>query len=180
MNRPYAFRDFLENVRDGVANLGSDLNGVTKLRGQMEDAGFINVEEHILRCPIGLWPKDKTLKLAGLYWRTAILDGLINVAKRPMEKGLGWTTAEVEVFLVGVRKALMDSSFHSYMYVCWHLSYTLIPMLKELTSSTGHYICCTAKSRSNQGESRPLRPSQLWNHEFGASPCHIPINNARY
>jgi hypothetical protein len=39
----------------------------------------------------------------------------MNVAKRPMEKGLGWTTAEVEVFLVGVRKALMDRSFHSYM-----------------------------------------------------------------
>jgi hypothetical protein len=128
MNRPYAFRDFLENVRDGVANMGSDLNGVTRLRGQMEDAGFINIEEHILRCPIGIWPKDKTLKLAGLYWRTAISDGLMNVAKRPMEKGLGWTMAQVEVFLVGVRKALIDSSFHSYMYVCWHLSYTLIPM----------------------------------------------------
>jgi hypothetical protein len=122
MNRPYAVRDFLENVRDGVANLGSDLNGVTKLRGQMEAAGFINIEEHILRCPIGIWPKDKTFKLAGLYWRTAISDGLMNVAKRPMEKGLGWTTAQVEVFLVGVRKALMDSSFHSYMYVCLNLS----------------------------------------------------------
>jgi hypothetical protein len=50
-----------------VANLASDLNGVTKLRGLMEAAGFINIEEQILRCPIGVWPKDKTLKLAGLY-----------------------------------------------------------------------------------------------------------------
>jgi hypothetical protein len=33
----------------------------------MEAAGFINIEEQILRCPIGVWPKDKTLKLAGLY-----------------------------------------------------------------------------------------------------------------
>ena len=32
-----------------------------------------------------------------------------------MEKGLGWTVAEIEVFLVGVRKALHDSSFHLYM-----------------------------------------------------------------
>jgi len=108
-------RTFLEFVRDGVANLGSDLNGVTKLRGQMEAAGFINIEEQILRCPIGIWPRDKTLKLAGLYWRTAISDGLMNIAKRPMERGLGWSTAEIEVFLVDVRKALHDSSFHSYM-----------------------------------------------------------------
>jgi hypothetical protein len=37
-----------------VANLASDLNGVTKLRGLMEAAGFINIEEQILRCPIGV------------------------------------------------------------------------------------------------------------------------------
>lgn len=115
MDRPYAVREWLEHVRDGVANLGSDLNGVTKLRGQMEAAGFINIEEHVLRCPIGIWPKNKTLKLAGLYWRTAISDGLMSVAKRPMERGLGWSVAEIEVFLVDVRKALFDSSFHSYM-----------------------------------------------------------------
>ncbi|KAE9377506.1 UMTA methyltransferase [Stipitochalara longipes BDJ] len=126
MDRPYAFRDFLENVRDGVANMGSDLNGVTKLRGQMEAAGFTNIEEQILRCPVGLWPKNKTLKLAGLYWRTAISDGLMNVAKRPMEKGLGWSTAQVEVFLVDVRKALMDSSFHSYMPL--HMLYGQKPL----------------------------------------------------
>jgi hypothetical protein len=54
MDRPYGMRDFLEYVRDGVANLGSDLNGVTKLRGQMEAAGFIKIEEQILRCPIGI------------------------------------------------------------------------------------------------------------------------------
>jgi hypothetical protein len=121
MDRPYGVRDFLEYVRDGVANLGSDLNGVTKLRGQMEAAGFINIEEQILRCPIGIWPREKTLKLAGLYWRTAISDGLMGVAKRPMERGLGWSTADIEVFLVDVRKSLMDSSFHSYMYVFLYL-----------------------------------------------------------
>jgi hypothetical protein len=115
MDRPYAVRNWLEHVRDGVAHLGSDLNGVTKLRGQMEAAGFTNIEEDILRCPIGLWPKNKTLKLAGLYWRTAISDGLMNVSKRPMERGLGWSTTEIELYLVGVRKALHDSSFHSYM-----------------------------------------------------------------
>lgn len=117
MNRPYPLRDWLEYVRDGVNNLGSDLNGVLKLRGQMEAAGFTNIKEEILRCPVGLWPRDKTLKVAGLLWRTSIVDGLMNVSKRPMERGLGWSLAEIEVFLVEVRKSLMDRSFHSYMYV---------------------------------------------------------------
>lgn len=115
MDRPYAFRTFLEHVRDGIANFGSDLNGVVKLRSQMEAVGFTNIHEEILKAPIGIWPKHKTLKLAGFYLRTAIFDGLINIAKRPLEKGLGWTLPEIEVFLVDVRRSLMDSSIHSYM-----------------------------------------------------------------
>jgi hypothetical protein len=54
MDRPYGMRNFLEYVKDGVANLESGLNGVTKLRGQMEAAGFIKIEEQILRRPIGI------------------------------------------------------------------------------------------------------------------------------
>ena len=91
------------------------MNGVTKLRGQMEAAGFTNIVEEVLRCPIGIWPKDKTFKLAGLFWRTAIIDGLEGVTKRPIGRGLGWSNAEIEVYLVGVRKSLMDATFHSYM-----------------------------------------------------------------
>jgi hypothetical protein len=115
MDKPTAFQKFLKLVRDGVANLGSDLNGVANLHNQVTEAGFINVKEDVLKLPIGIWPKNKTLKLAGLYWRTAILDGLMSVAKRPIGKGLGWSTQEIELLLVDVRKCLMDSSIHSYM-----------------------------------------------------------------
>jgi len=115
MDENYAFRKFLEFVRDGVANLGSDLNGVTKLHGMMAEAGFVNIREEKLKLPIGTWARDKNLKVAGLFWRTAIMDGLMAVAKRPLEKGLGWTLAEIEVLLVDVRKSLMNSSVHSYM-----------------------------------------------------------------
>ncbi|KAH6713325.1 S-adenosyl-L-methionine-dependent methyltransferase [Leptodontidium sp. MPI-SDFR-AT-0119] len=134
LDRPYAVREWLEYVRDGVANFGSDLNGVTKLREKMEAAGFINIEEQVLRCPVGIWPKNRTLKLAGLYWRTAISDGLMSVAKRPMEKGLGWSVAEIEVFLVGVRKALHDSSFHAYMPL--HMLYGQKPSDKAVRTDT--------------------------------------------
>lgn len=115
MDKPYAFREFMEYLRDGIANFGSDLNGATKLRARMEAAGFIKVQEVMFRAPLGIWPKKKTLRLAGLYWRTAIIDGLMNIAKRPLEKGLGWSLPAIEVFLVEVRKSMMDPSIHSYM-----------------------------------------------------------------
>lgn len=39
----------------------------------------------------------------------------MSVAKRPMEKGLGWSVLEIEIYLLEVRRALHDSSSHSYM-----------------------------------------------------------------
>ena len=95
----------------------------------------------------------------------------MGVAKRPMERGLGWTTAEIEIFLVEVRKSLMDSSFHSYMYVClFVLEGDLILKCEKLTSFTGRYICYTARSLLKQGKKRT---SQLWTHETGTFPTNL-------
>jgi hypothetical protein len=64
----------------------------------MEAIRFINSKEQILRCLIRLYLKDKTLKLADLYWRIVILNDLVGVAKRSIERSLGWPTADIKVF----------------------------------------------------------------------------------
>ncbi|PTB68592.1 hypothetical protein BBK36DRAFT_1156848 [Trichoderma citrinoviride] len=52
------------------------------------------------------------MKMIGLYNRSMMLDALHGVAARPFTRGLGWTMEEVEVYLVGVRRDLMDASQH--------------------------------------------------------------------
>lgn len=104
----------MEGLRDGMAALGNDLNGATKLVIEMNIAGFLDVTETRLKCPIGIWPKDRTLRMAGFYRRTAIMDGLNGLANRSYVKGLKWSREAIEVFLVDVRKSLMDTSKHAY------------------------------------------------------------------
>lgn len=42
--------------------------GITdKLKGWMEDALFVNMEENIFKVPIGSWPKDPKMKNIGRY-----------------------------------------------------------------------------------------------------------------
>ena len=114
MTEPYHFEEFMRLCGQGLAALGSDLNSVTTIKGRMEAAGFINITEEVFKCPVGIWPKDKRLKLVGLYWRTAIMDGLPGLSYRPFGKGLGWSPEAIEVFLVRVRKSLMDTTKHTY------------------------------------------------------------------
>ena len=106
---------FLQFVKEGLAVFGVDLLAVTANAQRLRDAGFVNVEEKVFKIPLGIWPKNKTMKLIGLYLRTVIYDGLQGLSLGPFIKGLKWAPEEVEVFLVGVRKSLMDASTHSYL-----------------------------------------------------------------
>lgn len=105
----------LENIKQGLSAFNIDLLGMQKNKETLREAGFINVEEIVLKVPLGVWPKDSTMKTIGLYNRSMIFDGLHGLTMGPLTRGLKWTPEEVEVWLIGVRKGLMDSSQHGYI-----------------------------------------------------------------
>jgi hypothetical protein len=81
----------------------------------LRDGGFENVEEKIWKVPIGTWPRDPVLKTIGLYNRSMLYDALQAIAMAPLTRGLKWDPAQVELFLIEVRKSLMNSSIHTYL-----------------------------------------------------------------
>ncbi|RDL41662.1 S-adenosyl-L-methionine-dependent methyltransferase [Venustampulla echinocandica] len=106
---------YWEFVAQGLANLGVNFKATLLLTDMMHEAGFTNVSTRVFHVPIGVWPKNKVLKQVGLYWRTILMDGLEPIALGPFTRGLGWSKAQVDVYLVEVRKAYMDNSVHSHM-----------------------------------------------------------------
>ena len=79
-----------------------------------KDAGFINVKHRVFKIPVNGWPRDPKFKLVGEWMRENVTGGLDGMSMRLMCDVLGWTEAEVHVFLAGVRKQLNDRSFHGY------------------------------------------------------------------
>jgi len=102
-------------IDQGLNALGVNFSGTLLLANRMREAGFVNVTTRIFHVPIGLWPRNKVLKMVGLYWQTILMDGAQPIALGPMTRGLKWSKEEVEVWLVQVRKAYMDDSIHSHM-----------------------------------------------------------------
>ena len=102
-------------INDGLTALGVDIEATLKLADMMRQAGFVNVTTRIFHVPIGVWPRNKVLKMVGLYWRTILIDGLQPIALGPLTRGLKWTKDDVEDFLVEVRKAYMEAHVHSHM-----------------------------------------------------------------
>jgi hypothetical protein len=103
------------NIIAGLAALGVNFNATLLLADMMRAAGFVNVTTRIFHVPIGVWPKNKVLKIVGLYWRTILIDGLQPIALGPMTRGLKWKKEEVDVWLAEVRMAYMDGWVHSHM-----------------------------------------------------------------
>lgn len=116
---------FWANVSAGLGALGVDFTKTQQLAQLVRDAGFVNVTERIFHIPIGTWPKNKTLKICGLWWKTILMDGLSPIALGPFTRGLGWTRDEVEAFLVNVRKSLKETPGNTYMPL--HIIYAQKP-----------------------------------------------------
>lgn len=111
----YSYGKFVDLCMEGFSKFGINPLAMEKNHELLTEGGFENVTEKVWKVPIGIWPKDRKMKTIGLYNRSMIIDALQAVSMAPLTRGLGWTAAQVEVFLIDVRKSLMDSSVHSYL-----------------------------------------------------------------
>lgn len=113
-------------IHEALARFGVDTHSADRNPERAEAAGFVDLRHSVIKLPVGPWARDKTMKTVGLYNRSSIYDGLHGITMGPLTRGLKWSTQEVEVFLTGVRKDLMDKRIHSY--ITWHSIYAQKPL----------------------------------------------------
>jgi hypothetical protein len=117
----YGYGRFVDLCMEGFRSFGINPLMMEKNQELLRDGGFVNVEEKVWKVPIGMWPKDQKMKTIGLYNRSMLIDALQAVSMAPLTRGLKWSPAEVEVFLIDVRKSLMNTGIHSYL--TYHVVY---------------------------------------------------------
>ena len=83
----------------------------------MQDAGFVDIEEHILKLPIGPWARDPRLKRVGYLEMLNMTDGIQGLTMMLFTRALGWRPEEVEVFLANVRKDVENRHIHAYYHL---------------------------------------------------------------
>ena len=104
-------------MTEAAIKAGLDPTGDEKFEEQMKNQGFVNMRAEMLKWPIGPWPKGKKEKEIGRYTLENMLQGMQGVSLALLTRHLGWSRDEVEVFLVGVRKQILDPNSHVYFQV---------------------------------------------------------------
>ncbi|KAL7268854.1 hypothetical protein RUND412_008505 [Rhizina undulata] len=82
----------------------------------LEDAGYTDITDKILKFPIGPWGSKKHEKELGMYWREAFKDG-IEASASILMRSLGWEKKETEEFLFDVKAVLRNPNYHLYSNV---------------------------------------------------------------
>jgi len=95
---------------------GTDARSPRHLKQWMEDVGFVDVQEHILKLPVGPWPKDPRLKRVGTFESINMTTGIQGLTMMLFTRTLGWTREQVELFLMDVRKDVKNRNIHSYYH----------------------------------------------------------------
>lgn len=76
------------------------------MKGQIEDAGFVDVVETKWRVPIGGWSSDPKLKAVGHYTLMFLEESLEGFALFMLEKIMGWQYIEIQALVAKMRSAL--------------------------------------------------------------------------
>ncbi|RPA93336.1 S-adenosyl-L-methionine-dependent methyltransferase [Choiromyces venosus 120613-1] len=101
-------------LREAAETYGRSVVAAAQLADWMEDAGYVNVTNRCFKLPTNAWPKNPKMKEVGMYQMMNFLDGLQALTMALFTRALGWTPAQVEAFLVDVRRDIKDKNVHSY------------------------------------------------------------------
>lgn len=114
------FKVLYDIAGQAYQTLGLSTSLPAELEPMLLAAGFENIHCKVMKVPIGTWAKDKTLRLVGLYQKTAVSDFISTLAGRPF-KALGLSEEEAQVRLAFARQALDDPAIHRYFnYYYWY------------------------------------------------------------
>ncbi|GJD00539.1 Methyltransferase [Colletotrichum higginsianum IMI 349063] len=104
---------FTDHLVEAFAKFGTNSHAAVFGRQYLEQAGFVNIQHHTVKLPYGTWPRDKTMRLVGMYYRTACEDFFPAVGAIHFEM-LGWSKIEMEVLFAQCRNAMRDPNVHAY------------------------------------------------------------------
>ncbi|CAK7227780.1 hypothetical protein SCUCBS95973_006657 [Sporothrix curviconia] len=117
MGPDYAVGQMAKYIGQALMNFGIKLYSPDDNPARLETAGFVDIRNTVDKVPVGTWPRDPNMKMIGLYNRSTVYDGLHGITMGPLTRGLKWTPEEVELFLVRVRRDLMNPRIHSYVHM---------------------------------------------------------------
>jgi hypothetical protein len=109
-----SYHIFQVALDEAATKFGRKMNIGPLHKGNLVDAGFVDVVEDVRKVPLSPWPKDPRMKELGRYMQVQMLDAVESYGLAPLTRVLGWDGTRVQVLIAGVRQDLRNRNYHMY------------------------------------------------------------------
>ncbi|KAL6865572.1 hypothetical protein ACO1O0_001666 [Amphichorda felina] len=94
-----ALQKWTRYIDDAAVKINRPMNAAKSHAKNLQDAGYIHVQETHYKWPTNQWPKDPHFKELGRWTTENMGGGLQAISMALLTRVLGWSTEEVEVFI---------------------------------------------------------------------------------
>jgi hypothetical protein len=127
--------DFQDAMNTAAERAGRIIRISPQVKKLMEDAGFTEITEVVIKAPLGTWPKDKIEKEVGMYYREMLTQNLEGIAMALLTRVLGWSSEKVLQGCKLWERSLRNPRIHLYAY--WNVVVGRRPLPKEKAKAVG-------------------------------------------
>ncbi|KAI2467618.1 S-adenosyl-L-methionine-dependent methyltransferase [Annulohypoxylon bovei var. microspora] len=111
---------FYDMTTEALSKRGIRWTIANNIEEVLRDVGFVNIQCKRFKCPIGIWPKAKRLRLVGLYMKSAFGD-LIDALAPRIFPVLSKSPQQMKEFLTSAQDELQTTNAHIYLdYFFWY------------------------------------------------------------
>ncbi|KAE8353143.1 S-adenosyl-L-methionine-dependent methyltransferase [Aspergillus coremiiformis] len=108
-------QEWMGKIREAGRKFGKPLDDVNQWRQKLEDIGFVEVTETVLKLPIGTWPKDPRMKEIGKFQFVGELQAIEAYTPALFTRVLGWSVEEMQLMIDKVKQEISNRSLHLYL-----------------------------------------------------------------
>ncbi|KAI9803611.1 MAG: Secondary metabolism regulator lae1 [Sarcosagium campestre] len=87
-------------------------NGWT--RHMLQQAGFVDIKEIVIRAPLNPWPADRHSKDIGRWYNLGMTEGLEALSLAPLTRVCRWSLDDVKSIVRDVKKEMCNKRIHAY------------------------------------------------------------------
>ena len=83
-------------------------------RHMLQQAGFVDVQEIVIRAPLNSWPSDQHLRDVGRWYNLGMTEGLEAISLGPLTRVARWKYEDVKRIVRDVKKEVCNKKLHAY------------------------------------------------------------------
>ncbi|KAI9704062.1 MAG: hypothetical protein M1820_005684 [Bogoriella megaspora] len=109
-----SIRLWYDALKQATARAGKPIQYQHDTRDMLESAGFIDINETVIRVPYNTWPVDPHQKEIARWYNVGMVEALQALSLAPFTRVNGWNVDDIDGFLNRVKSEIRVRRLHGY------------------------------------------------------------------